>query len=140
MIGHRRKVRVVWELAREIAGTHLVRNGSAGMNPNGAQCVNVPNVWLEKLKLDWIPGNAVDFIGYSRHALLWIPGDRLGRARAGDIAVFKPELVGPEGHVDVVLDGSKAPYIGLDQNWPPGNGVSYISHDLSDLAGVIRPH
>lgn len=133
-----RRVRRVWSFARMTVGELVTANGSLGENPSGAQCVNICNLWWAHNGASQLYGNASDWVGVRTASLEWLPMRHSRRLRAGDVAVFHPSSSAPDGHVDVVLDGSRIPYLGLDQNWPLGAAVSFVEHDRELLAGLIR--
>lgn len=123
---------------RRWRGVYLIGGGTAGPNPSGNQCTNVPNVYWQSLGLPSKFGSASDWIGADDEFREWKPLSDLLRLETGDVAVFKVSASGPSGHVDLVLDGSKVPYAGLDQNWPIGAPVAEVWHMPTDLAGILR--
>lgn len=122
----------------QLRGTYLEQNGQLGPNPAGAQCVNPCNAVFQALGAPGLYGNASTWIGRDDDYRDWIGGPSIIRLQVGDIAVFRTALVGPNGHVDVVLDGSRSPYAGMDQNWPLGSPVAEVWHYRESLAGVLR--
>lgn len=130
--------RWVWAFRGEHRGTFLTVNGRLGDNPAGAQCVNVPNGLYRSLGVPSIVGNAADWVGFSDSYREWLDTSSGLRLLVGDVAVFRPDIVGVNGHVDIVLDGSRRPYEGLDQNWPLGAPVVEVFHHEAALAGVVR--
>lgn len=135
--GGQRRI-AVWHVFHRLRGTYLDVNGALGPNPAGAQCVNVCNAVFDALGVPGVFGNASDWIGFHDEHRGWIDGPSIERLTVGDVAVFRPEIVGPNGHADVVLDGSRTPYAGMDQNWPLGSPVSEVWHHREALAGVLR--
>lgn len=135
--GSQRRI-AVWRVFHQLRGTYLTENGNLGTNPAGAQCVNPCNAVFHVLGAPGMYGNASSWVGKADVYRDWIDGPSIKRLQVGDIAVFRPELVGPNGHVDVVLDGSRSPYAGMDQNWPIGSPVAEVWHHREALAGVLR--
>jgi hypothetical protein len=130
--------RSAWALSRTLDGLSVTANGSLGTNPNGPQCVNVPNALWELVGAEERYGNAVDWLGVSSARVRWFSFSPRLRLRAGDVAVWGSSPSAPFGHVDVVLDGSTDPFLGLDQNYPIGSVVHHQSHPRAGLAGVLR--
>lgn len=113
--------------------------GAQGLeDPNGPQCTHVPNYLWRQVGAGQLFGNASSWVGRAPSGTRWIGSAELSRLKAGDVAVFNPVLVGVDGHVDVVLNGSCEPWVGMDQNWPIGAPVSRVLHSMDQLAGVIR--
>lgn len=130
--------RRTWQFFRDFRGTYLFRNGTLGTNPYGAQCVNPPDDFWESMGIPAIAGNAVDWIGAEDAYRRWVPATTRTRLVHGDVCVFRPEWVGPNGHVSIVLDGSGSMVATLDQNWPLGSPVSEVWHHRASVAGVLR--
>lgn len=139
-MGGRREQRMrTWAFARATIGAFLVRNGSLGINPYGAQCVNVPNCFWQRLGLPAIEGNAGDWVGILAAGRRWIQSGAGRRPEAGDCLVFPPSPSMPFGHVDITLDGhGRGLVLGVDQNFPIGSPCSQVWHDLGLVAGWIR--
>lgn len=108
------------------------------MNPAGAQCVNLANLWLAFEGASQFYGDASAWIGASAPSVRWISSSRVARLRVGDVGVFAVAPGTPDGHVDLVLDGTHDPYLGLDLNWPLGSPVSFQKHPRELLAGILR--
>lgn len=130
--------RQAWRMARELRGVYLTANGSLGPNPSGAQCVNVCNEFWRRVGASQHHGNATDWLSTPGRGQRWLPMSTSLRLRAGDCVVFASGPLSPEGHVDIVLEGSRRPYLGLDQNWPTGAPVELREHFQEQAAGVIR--
>jgi hypothetical protein len=135
----RRRREAAWAFYREHVGGYLLRNGSIGDNPNGAQCVNVANTYWETIGFLSMFGNAGDWVGRRTQSLAWLPARSGISVRAGDVAVFPVGGVHPDGHVALVLDGSRFPWVGLQQNSPTGSPVVLCSYYDRDAAGFLRP-
>jgi hypothetical protein len=123
---------------RSLAGTFALTNGAVGGNPNGAQCVNVPNDLWDSLGGQSLYGNAADWVGVRRRWLGWLPMTLDLRVRAGDTLVIPASGNTPDGHVAVVLDGSKDPFLTLSQNYPTGTDCQLRRFDRSVAVGVLR--
>lgn len=127
-----------WRAWRRLQGTYLTVGAQGLEDPAGAQCTHVPNYLWRRLGVGQLFGNASSWVGRAPFGADWVPASELLRLRAGDTVVFSPALVGTDGHVDVVLNGSRDPWVGMDQNWPIGSPVSRVRHGRDQVAGVIR--
>ena len=121
-----------------VLGTSVVQNGSLGENPNFSQCVNIPNDFWLRFGVPAVSGDAGDWVGYCDRYRQWHAVRSSYPPRAGDVAVLARGPLTPEGHVVLVLDGSRAPYIGAEENYPTGSPVSLCSRYRSDAAGFLR--
>jgi hypothetical protein len=130
--------RTAWGLWRDVGGLFITANGSLGENPSGAQCVNVPNFLWDRLGIPQLFGNAADWVGSRSYHTKWLVMGEGLRLFAGDVVVWSSDGAPPDGHVDVVLDGSRVPFLGMDQNYPLGSPVHLQSHIKNGAAGVIR--
>lgn len=135
---HKRLQHLAWGMARTWAGHPLISNGTLGPNENGPQCTNVPNTFYALQGMAAVPGDAADWAGFHDSDREWVGRHDNLQLRVGDVAVFGRSAETPFGHVDLVLDGSRLPYLGLDQDWPWGAPVSYVRHMRASIAGVIR--
>lgn len=133
-----RRRRVAWQVFRRLNGTYLMAGALGLADPNGAQCTHVPNFYWRALGVGNLFGNASGWIGEAPEGCEYLPLTDRVQLEAGDVAVFRSEFTGPGGHVDVVLDGTQRPWLGLDQNWPLGSDVHRVWHGLDAVAGVIR--
>lgn len=127
-----------WRTWRRLRGVYLTVGAQGLEDPNGIQCTHVPNYLWRRLGVGQLFGDASSWIGRAPVGAHWIEASELTRMRVGDVAVFTPALVGVDGHVDVVLDGSREPWVGMDENWPIGAPVSRVLHARDQVAGVIR--
>lgn len=127
-----------WEFYWETRGAFLFGNGSLGRNPYGAQCVNLPNDFWATMGIPSIAGNASEWVGAEDAYRKWVPATTPIRMVHGDVCVFRPEWVGPNGHVSIVLDGRRSLVATFDQNWPLGSPVSEVWHHPASVAGVLR--
>lgn len=130
--------KAAWRIAWNHLGLYMLRDGAAGTNPNGAQCVNLPACYWEQLGLEAVWGNAAAWVGYESKSLMWLPVGTLPRGQAGDVAVIPAGPLTPEGHVVLILDGSRTPYMGAELNYPTGSPVELCHRQISDAAGVLR--
>lgn len=130
--------RTAWRMYRDLAGRALLVNGGLGANPAGAQCVNVPNELWRRVGAPQLYGNASNFLRQWGYGVEWFDMSSRLRLRAGDVVVWSAGSAPPDGHVDVVLDGSREPWLGLDQNFPLGSVVHPQSHIRDGVAGVLR--
>lgn len=131
--------RKVWKFARYMMGKAPDYNGTVGPNPAGAQCVNLCNYWFAVLGVSQFSGNAVDWVGAHTANVKWHEMNGGLRLRHGDVAVFTGAGYSPEGHVAVVMDGSKDPVETLDLNFPEGSRIELREHYRSGMAGCLRP-
>lgn len=125
-------------MAQELRGVYLTANGSLGPNPAGAQCVNVCNEYWRRVGATQHHGNAGDWLNLRSRSQKWLPMSTGLRLRSGDCVVFAAGPLTPDGHVDIVLDGARTPYLGLDQNWPTGSPIELREHYQEMAAGAIR--
>jgi hypothetical protein len=130
--------RRAWNFYRRVEGTELLTNGTIGLNPNGAQCVNVANEWFRLNGATAIGGNADAFVGASTGAFQWHALAANERPHVGDVLVWGASADMPDGHVSLCLDGAQDPLKSLDENYPLGSLVHVQDHLLSGIAGVIR--
>ena len=130
--------RATWSFQREVSRTFLERNGTLGVNPAGAQCVNVPNSFWETFQLEAVPGDAWQFEGYEDAARHYVPHINIGPYLVGDVLVFARSSLYPLGHVAVVLDGSRGRLLTLSQNVPPGEPVHEVRFPRKLPVGLIR--
>jgi hypothetical protein len=135
---HRTLRRQAWKLAWRNLHAPLVVNGSIGLNPAGAQCVNVPNAYWDELGLPAFYGNAAEWVGRADASRVWLPASERLWVFAGDVAVIGASGDFPEGHVVLVLDASRSPYIGVQQNSPAGSPVGLCRLSPSLPSGFIR--
>lgn len=139
MVTGRVRLRLLaWRVWRSLQGSYLTVGAEGLEDPAGAQCTHVPNYLWRRAGAGQLFGDASSWVGRAPGGTEWIPASGLLRLRAGDVVVFYPSTVGQHGHVDVVLNGSKVPWVGMDQNWPIGSPVSKVRHSRSQVAGVIR--
>lgn len=107
-------------------------------DPAGAQCTHVPNEYWRRVGAGQLFGDAASWVAQTPAGCVNLPLVDGLTLMAGDVVVFRPEAVGADGHVDVVLDGSRRPWLGMDQNWPLGAPVSKVWHARESASRVIR--
>ena len=138
MFPHRRRRRHAWTFAHTWAGKYLTHNGTLGENPNGAQCVNVPNGFWATLGVPAVVGNASEWAGYQDGHRTWLPWSSELAPVVGDCVVFRVGVADPDGHVALVLDGTKTPPFSLMQNYPTGCPVQLCELLQIGVEGIIR--
>ncbi len=119
-------------------GQALLQNGSIGANPNGAQCVDIPNTYWQRFGVEAWYGNASDWLGKGDQRRRWLPAEPGLRLLSGDVFVLGRSVDTPEGHVGLVVDGSKSPYLAVEQNYPTGSLVHMCRRYVGDAAGFVR--
>lgn len=129
---------LAWRTWRQLRGVYLTVGAMGLEDPNGVQCTHVPNYLWRKAGVGQLFGSASSWVGRAPTGAEWISASELRRICAGDTVVFVPALVGVDGHVDVCLNGSRDPWVGMDENWPIGAAVSKVLHGRDQVAGVIR--
>lgn len=121
-----------------VLGSYPLRNGAMGANPNGAQCVNLANCFWESVGRGALSGNAGTWVGVENEWLRWIPLGHEVALNAGDVFVLADGPLTPEGHVGIVLDASRTPYMGAELNYPTGSPVQLCNRYRNDAAGFLR--
>lgn len=124
------------------SGLYIYSDGSMGANPYGAQCVNLPNVWMQNIGAEQFPGNAATFEFDSHPDCDWIPNTPTNYPMPGDIVVWAASSAAglPYGHVDLGLQGANVNnFTGFDQNWPLNSPCHSEWHNYNDVAGFLRP-
>lgn len=130
------------EFVGHYSGLHVNNDGSYGPNPYGAQCVNLPNVWMQNIGAEQFPGNAGSFEYDSHPDCDWIPNTPTNYPMPGDVVVWAASSAAglPYGHVDVAEQGAGVNnFTGFDQNWPLGSPCHSQWHNYNDVAGFLRP-
>jgi hypothetical protein len=135
----RRRRRAAWSCYRGVAGRYLYTNGEIGVNPDGAQCVNVLNTYWASLGIPSRFGNAGDWVGRPTRYLRWLPSTPGVRVVAGDAACISASGAYPNGHVALVLDGSETPLVVMGQNSPTGTPCQLAGMNPYEIAGYLRP-
>lgn len=123
-------------------GHYIDNDGTLGPNSAGAQCVNLPNVWLSNIACEQFPGNAANFEFDSHPDCDWIENTATSVPMPGDIVVWAASGYWglPYGHVDVALAGGNVNnFTGFDQNWPLNSPCHSQWHNYNDVAGYLRP-
>lgn len=123
---------------REMGGTFLMAGAFGLPDPAGAQCTHVPNEYWRRVGAGQLFGIAASWMEQTPIGCVALPLTDGLVLLAGDVVVFRPETVGVDGHVDVVLDGSRRPWLGMDQNWPLGSPVSRVWHSRQPVGRVLR--
>lgn len=120
-----------WGLRRLLDGRFDDWNGPA-RNPDGAQCVNIPNEYRRMRGRSMWDGNASDWYGRNMPGASW-KGTRLSSViKAGDVLVWPDSEDRPNGHAALVLDGGRVPEVlVLQQNSPDGApvGIAWVRLD-----------
>ncbi len=138
MASRRARRLAAWSLTWRRLGEGVLQNGSIGLNPNGAQCVDIPNSYWERFGVGAWFGNACDWVGQGDGRRLWLPSRPGLRVLAGDVFVLGSSVNTPEGHVGLVLDGSMSPYVASEQNYPTGSPLHLCRRYVGDAAGFVR--
>jgi hypothetical protein len=119
-------------------GLKLTINGDH-VNPSGAQCVNLVNVWCQWIGIELFPGDAGDF-EYDFHPdCEWIPNTPTNFPYPGDFPVWAKSRALPAGHVGVALWADKDQLHSFDQNWPLGSACHEQVHNYVGVAGWMHP-
>lgn len=130
--------RAAWYVYRHLMGTYPAMNGTLGVNPSGAQCVNLANLWFAWEGAGQRYGNAYEFAGYSTRSVEYRVMSSRTRLRVGDVVIYPQSVGRPMGHVAVILDGAKQAPLAMGLNSPDGSPVQLAEVLAADLEGYLR--
>lgn len=111
-----------WDLAdqfgKEVTGCPIL-NTRPGGNGGAVDCY--------RLFIAPLPGF------YTRYALGSVT------PRKGDLIIWNENLGDGEGHISIYLAPTGSGFISFDQNWPVGSAPKMVSHNWTNVLGILRP-